>query len=672
LVRTLFAIGSIGDGLDGAKEKALSACQSTEKVGSALASAPFYVSKGLNSMTSTGIEKAVNGLMSMVSMTITAVEEIVVFVIGMLTNTYLCLITLVVRGSLTAALELMKKANDALKGMTEKLGNGLGDAAKAGQDGINQIAKGIGSLTGQKLPTLDFNKQINDIKSLQLPGDLTDDLDKLEKNIPTFDTVKAETEKVIRIPFEKLKTLVKNEMGTYKFNGSILPVAAKDTVSFCQGPNGAGINEVFDSLEGTAKTARKAFLVILLLAAIAVCLPMAWIEIKKHRRQQKHAKLLGDESMDTMDAVYIASRPWTSRVGIWCSKKRRSTRAQVLTRWAIAYATSVPALFVLSLAIAGLFACFCQYIILVAVQDKTPGLAQKIGDGAGNVVAAFNNASVKWSVDTNRAISTENQKLNENLFGWVNESTVAINDTLNKFVDEVHNAAQQFLGGTPLQAPLEELFRCLIGLKIESFQKGLTWAKDNAHFDFPLIKNDTLSLAALADQSDSNKDDELLANPSGTAQRVITDTLNSLIRKLMAGVRQEAIISTCLLIVWFIIVIGGTITAYLMYLKGDKVRGEGGNEYDFSDSGHTPNMQRYPRPESAAPPYQSPGIDANPNAPYTLNFHPFPRHDNHDDHDVGASREKPSRGVGNFSRPTTADNAYGSSSSEKSDSGRPF
>jgi len=619
-------------------------------------------------MTATGIEKGVNGMMSLVRMAVTAVEEIVVFVIGMLTNTYLCLITLIVRGSMSAAIELLQKANDELKSMTEKIGDGLGDAVKLGQDGINQIAKGIGSLTGQKLPTLDFTQQINEVKSLALPGDLTDDLQKLNSSIPTFDQVKNVTESVIRLPFEELKKVIAKEMGNYTFNGTILPLAAKDAVSFCSGSDGVGINEVFDSLVHAAKVARTVFLVVLLLAAVLVCVPMAWIEIKKWRRQQEHARLLDDEAMDKMDAVYIVSRPWTSRVGIWLSKKFRSTRAQMLARWAVAYPTSVPALFVVSLAIAGLFACLCQYVLLKGIENESPAITKKLADGAGKVVAALNNASNKWALDTNTAIATENQKLNDDLFGWVNTSTIAVNNTLNTFVDEVHDLAEKFLGGTPLQAPLEELFRCLVGLKVEAFQKGLTWVKDNAHIDFPLMKNDTLSLAAMADLTDSTTDDNLLNDPTGTAQAAIDRAVASLIRKLMAGVRQEAIISTVILLIWLLTVFIGIARAYFSYLKGDKLRAEGGNGYDFSDSGNTPNVQY--RPESAAPPYRSPGMDVNHHAPYTLNFHPFPAQANppsvpHDEGLGGKGNTAPQNTVGNFSRPAPA-GGYGSYQNEKS------
>jgi hypothetical protein len=48
LVRTLFAIASLDNGLGHARTEALSACTSVENVGSAMASMPYYMSQGAN------------------------------------------------------------------------------------------------------------------------------------------------------------------------------------------------------------------------------------------------------------------------------------------------------------------------------------------------------------------------------------------------------------------------------------------------------------------------------------------------------------------------------------------------------------------------------------------------------------------------------------------------
>jgi hypothetical protein len=79
LVRVLFAIASANELIDGARADALSACLEVEKVGSTMASMPHYMAQGVNSMTATGLTKAVTGLHSMLDLTLTGVEELVIF-----------------------------------------------------------------------------------------------------------------------------------------------------------------------------------------------------------------------------------------------------------------------------------------------------------------------------------------------------------------------------------------------------------------------------------------------------------------------------------------------------------------------------------------------------------------------------------------------------------------
>ncbi|KIW01121.1 uncharacterized protein PV09_07408 [Verruconis gallopava] len=646
LVRVLLMIASTDNSLSSARREALSACTSVESVGSTMASLPHYMSQGVNSMTAKGITKAVNGMEDMVSLTLTGVEELVVFFIGMMTNTYLCLITFAVTGSLSAVIGAIESAQNDLNNMTSAIGNEISDATKTVQDSINSLVSGINTLLGSQAPKVDFTKQIDELKNLTLPDSLFSDLQKLNNSLPTFDDVKNATESVIRLPFEELKKIVAQEIGNYTFNQSVLPVPQKETLNFCSDNN--GINDFFDSLVTIAHTAKKIFIGVLTVAAILVCAPMAWWEIMRYRRLTERAVRIHNSQTDPMDAVYMASRPLTSRIGQWVAGKFRSPRKQILARWFVAYCTSLPALFLLSLAVAGLFACLCQYIMLSAIKKEVPNLTNQVANFTGAVIQKMDNASMAWANGTNAVIIAENAKLNDNLFGWVNTSTTAVNDTLNKFIDETMNVLNQTFGGTPLYTPVKEVFNCLIGLKVEGVQKGLTWVQDNAHINFPLLDNDTLSLQTLAAKTDSSADDNLLADPTGTSKDAISGAVTKVTDTIEQAIRQEAIISTMLLVVWLILVLIGLMTTFVRMNGRDKVRGESGNEYNTESFTVPANheMKNF-RPESAAPPYV-PNPDVSTNG-YTLRHHEFPRSSNDDD----VIDEKHSPGGWPFSRNLT-------------------
>lgn len=152
---------------------------------------------------------------------------------------------------------------------------------------------------------------------------------------------------------------------------------------------------------------------------------------------------------DPIDVIQIASRPYSSTIGLKLAGCFESTRRQTLVRWAVAYVTSTPALFVLSLGVAGLLGVLAQYILLKQVETAAPALAAEVGQFAGIVMKQLNDASERWAIKTNEAINATNADINRELFGWVVDGTDSLNDTLTVFVDKMYDGVDKFLGKTP-------------------------------------------------------------------------------------------------------------------------------------------------------------------------------------------------------------------------------
>lgn len=654
LVRTLFAIASLDNNLASARREALSACTSVENVGSAMASMPHYLAQGVNHMTADGINKAVNGLMDMVTLSVTGIEEIVVFVIGMMTNTYLCLITLAVSGSLSYAIDLITNANQQLSATLKGIGNDISTAGTNLENELNKLVSGINTFTGSSLPTIDFSSEINALNNVSVPSSLNSDLQKLNSSLPTFQDVKNDTDNIIRLPFEDLKTLINQTMGNYTFNESLFPVPDKTALTFCSDNN--DINDFFDELVKIERIARIVFIIVLTIAAVLCCIPMAWWEIIRWKRLQARAKMINTEATDPMDAVYMASRPYTSMMGRMVANRFTTPRHKIMARWAVAYPTSLPALFILALALAGLFSCLCQYILLKAIEREVPVLTGEIVNFTDKVVNELNNASTSWANGVNGVIMDTSNDINNDLLGWVNTSTTAVNNTLNTFVDDTMNVLNQTFGGTPLYGPITGVFNCLVELKVQGIQNALTWVHDNAYITIPTIPNDTFSLGAIAKMTDNNGASDLLSNPSSTTSDDISAAVNDVTSIIAATIKQEAIISAIILFMWLFLVAAGLIRTCILFGGRDKLRGEAGNQY-VNVTPQTVAAVREPsplRPESAAPPYPGPerDPDVNQHAPYTLNPHPFSRQ-NDDDND----EKRVSSGAWPFTRNLTSRSA---------------
>ncbi|WEW60810.1 plasma membrane fusion protein prm1 [Emydomyces testavorans] len=581
LVRVLIAIAGLNDNMASAKREALSACTGVESMGSAMASMPHYMSKGVNELTASGVEKAVNGLMSMLLLTVTGVEEMVVFYINVLTQTYLCLITLAVSGSLHVALKVVEDAADFLNKTLGEVAQGIEKGVNGFENKFNDFLKGINAITsafgGKKdPPKIDIGGDLDKLKQVRLPSSLDEGLKKINDSIPTFKEVNNFTNTAIRFPFEEVKKLINQSLVDYKFDRSVFPVPQKEKLSFC-GDND-GINSFFNKLKSITLTAQKIFVAVLIAGAIAACVPMGILEIRRWRHMRERASLVQKNDHDPMDVVYIVSRPYTSSAGLKVASWFKAGRRRVLVRWIIAYATSTPALFLLSLGIAGLFSCACQAILLQAVKKEVPALTNEVSQFADKVVFSLNNASAQWAISTNRVIDDTNKDINQKVFGWVNTSTSSINNTLNIFVDKTSDVLNQTFGGTILYDPIKDVLHCLIGLKIQGIQKALTWVHDHAHIDFPNMPNDTFSLGAIESIAHDNKSDpeSFLANPGDKTADAITHVVVRVTNAIESSIRTEALISSFLILLWFIILLLAIIRALTLAFRRDKTRGEGG------------------------------------------------------------------------------------------------
>lgn len=596
LVRVLLASTNLQGNMDNAQSQALSACNSVQSAGSAMASLPHYMAQGVNELAADGVTKAVNGLVQVLELMITGVEGLVVFYINFLTQMYLCLFTLVARGAAEVALGLAEDVTNFLNQTLPSIGSDLSSGVELVESGLNTVASALNtvksecnkvSILGDSLcgdvptvPTLNFTSEINALNSLTLPSSIDDDIQKVNSSIPTFDEVKNLTTTAIEFPFEELKKLVQTNLGNYSFDSSAFPVPAKQSLSFC-GEND-GINEFFQKTEDVILEARKIFIAILVIFAVLACIPMAWLEIRSWKLARDRAKIIETGNHDALDVVYLVSRPHSSTYGMKAATWFNNSRHQILVRWIFAYATTIPALVLLALGLAGLFACLCQYILLKAVEKEVPELTAEVTQFADKVIDSLNNASAQWALATNHVINNTNTDINNDLFGWVNTSTTALNNTLNIFLDKSNEVINATFGGTPLYSAVTGIFDCVVELKVESVQKGLTWAHDNAYISLPQLPNNTFSIGAT---NSVNTGDSFLSDPGSTTSNQITEVVSDVVNKVKEGIETEAKISGALVLLWFLLIFMGVLRALMLCVKRERVRGNGGGQENVVPGG---------------------------------------------------------------------------------------
>ncbi|KAK4196994.1 hypothetical protein QBC40DRAFT_286319 [Triangularia verruculosa] len=590
LVRVLLLTGSLNDNIGDAKVKALSACTKVEDVGSAMASMPHYLSVGVNALAAEGVEKAVSAMVHILMLILTGVENLIYFVINMYVGTWACLIAALIHGALEVGAKGIEAAtkvmNDAIGTLTGQISEGLKDV----QDVLDKARSGIGGAIGSipglggggspiPIPTIDITKPIADLKNIKINStELVDNIVKLDKKVPTFDQVENFTKNAIAIPFQFVKEQLNSSFGDYQFDKSVFPVAQKQALSFCS--SNSFLNDFFQSLFEIVAKAKIAFLVAIPILATLAIIAMGWIEIRRWRKEKERAKVFTEHGFDPMDVVYIAGRPMTAGAGIWFgSRFGMSGRKNILVRWTVAYATSLPALFVLALAMAGFFSCFCQYLMLRAIQNKAPELANQVGNFAGDVIGTLQAVSTDWADGANGAILGLQDDINNDVLGYVTNATKAINNTLNTFDDEISKAVELVFKDTVLFNVAKDIVGCVILRKIDTVEKGLTWVHDHAKVTLPLFRNDMFSAGANDSVNGDGDLTSFLATPASVTTDEITDAVNKVVGKLQSGIIQEALISLALLLVYVIVVLGGVVYALVRMAQNDKTRGLGGDRW---------------------------------------------------------------------------------------------
>lgn len=575
LLRVLLLIGSLNSNLGDAKVKALSACTKVEDVGSAMASMPHYLSVGVNRLAATGITDVVHGMMKGLDLILIVVRELILFVINMMTSTYTCLIAAAVHGGLNATSMVITKATDEINTALPKIADTIGGAADDMNSAIDTVFEWVDKVSGifgahPDKPTIDLTSEINDMKDYKIDTTgFVSDLDSLNADLPTFKDVQNMTAEVVDYPFKLIRDALNETYGNWQFDESVFPVAQKESLSFCS--DNSSLNDFFEGLFELIATAKRWFIAVLIILSIGAIVLIAFLEIHSWRRLKNYRNTFVERKFDETDMMMMSQSRFPSKVALrisdlfngnkdhrrLASQEASKQKRETLIRWAIAYGTTLPALFVLSLAIAGLFSCLCQYIMLRTVEKEIPALANEVGDFASEVVGSLKSVSREWSNDVNGQISIYSNEINNDILGHVRNATDIVNNTMNTFTDAMDNALTTVFKGTILMDPIQEVIYCLIGLKVEAVQKGLTWIHDHANVSFPTMPDDVFSLGANESVNGDTELTSFLSTPSSATTDEVSGAVTTVTNAIRNNIIQEALISTGLLLVYVLVVLIG-------------------------------------------------------------------------------------------------------------------
>ena len=554
IVKLLLFQQSVQYSLNSALTYSNSLCESTQSLLSNAVSAPHYLAATANSLIETGMNDAISGLINMLMLIITGVENLIIFALDMTIGTYACLTIAVIDAAAGTAINatesIISFANSSLSTITNDLEKGLNEISDVinGVDGLLSDVANLITNGNSQIGTV--NLTIDSLKNFTIPSSINTELTNLQQNLPTYDSVKNATEQLIKSPFDSLKNQLNSSLAAFAFNSSALNVPSVQTMNICNN-NG----ELFDALQQAIQLATKVILALLSIAAVLICAPVAYQEIIQWRwlkqcakQEQVHGSFPEDKELEIMTALQAAQSHMKVRVQNFVSKRLDGDSDRILAKWWVDYITYQPALLCLELALCGIMVVILQYIMLLQVKKYLPALEQQSAQNLNDILTILTDSAIGWANNTNAQINSTESNINNNLFGWVQTSTLSVNNTLYSFASSMNSTIAQDFQGTPLYSPVSSIMQCVIGSKLQEAEQGLTWIHNNAKVSLPRV-NETILLAA-TNSSTPGMNVQSITNSTVT---VLSSTLQVLYDTYAKSVYLELYISVVLLCIWLVV-----------------------------------------------------------------------------------------------------------------------
>ena len=128
-----------------------------------------------------------------------------------ITDTYLCLFTFAVRGSIsavtTAADDTIKFLNSTLETVQQNILSEASAAQSAIISDVEKVVNSVGGVFGLgniTIPPIEL-PAVSQLSSITIPDTVENSLNSLNNSIPTFADVRNATDSVISFPFDQLK-----------------------------------------------------------------------------------------------------------------------------------------------------------------------------------------------------------------------------------------------------------------------------------------------------------------------------------------------------------------------------------------------------------------------------------------------------------------------------------
>ncbi|UZJ57166.1 hypothetical protein CBS101457_006486 [Exobasidium rhododendri] len=555
-----------------------SACRGTEQAASTLASFPHLLADNFNSITKRNVDDTVQGLGKVLLLSITAIEELLVFLVDMYRSLFLCVLQFVVQASLSlliSAVSLFAGAVHDAAQAAQAIIQGSVDAINAtlstALGGINDILKIVGQSVA--IPTVP-QPDLSALSNVTIPNTLQDSLLQLNSSLPTLADLKARIDDLIQTPFESLKLQVNTTINNFSFNQSTLPVPEMQSISYCNASlDTQPLNDLANDLK-KVEYIGVGLLIFVGLVFLTFNLLREWYSwrslnthvartrqaFERSREQEKEQILITDRGL--MSLLQLSTHPLLADWGLKAAERMgiRSRSGKTCLRWWLAWISHPVGIILLIMGSIGLLSVELQIFAVNRIGDYYQDRFEHMLDSSvvglqERLDATMQDLSFDYANKSNTAILQAQDDLNDHLFQWVNTTTSTMNDTLIEFMDGIATAINDTFANTPLYSPVQSFVDCIIGQKVTGIERALSWMQVNARASFSTVPADLLMVSPNATQA--------LIKPVQDSALGSHGILSNLIGTYTRALEKEKVMFFIMLLLYLLLFIVGTLIAAL-------------------------------------------------------------------------------------------------------------
>ncbi|AQZ14072.1 PRM1 (YNL279W) [Zygosaccharomyces parabailii] len=594
MIKLLFFSKSIENSITSSEQYILAHCSTIDSLYSeTMGSTPYYMATMGNFLIRETMIQSVKATLTTLSMLVYASEEMLNFIIDLYLGTYVCLFVSAIDGSVDVATNATEKiigaVNHTVSALASDLDNGLEDISNVVNKLLSAASKIEDFFNGDSDDNVSshlhkVNLTVSSLRNLYIPSSINEKLEELSAKTPDFAQAKNISKHILGLPFEKVRKEIKNINATNIVgNSSMLFVPPKSTNSSTDGICTAGesdIRQFYDSISHVLTIATVVCTVLLVVGALCVTIPVANEEIRLWRRlckmrtqyMERHGPQIISKE-ETLDHPFKTSQEethfdviasyqqcfhrWNYKISNCLvalvekfnpqkGSNGNSQRAKV--RWVIAYITSERALCILGIGLLGIAVTILQLILVAVLQRALRDISSSSSTNFnGTQVAKMLNHDLdQWAQGANLYINSTQNNVNKQVFGWVDTTTVAVNKTVNKVIDEIDHTLATAFNGTLLYKPMKAVVGCVIENKLYSVEKAMTWIHDKARIDIPDIK--ILEIEQALKKSSSSSASSLLPKIGHDIHSAIKVALDTFHHTAM----YELVVALSLLGIWLL------------------------------------------------------------------------------------------------------------------------